>query len=106
MGRYHHRGFSEVFGGFGAVDRNRLSQFDCIGLTYIKACLEVVSGNHRILPLETALKGDLNHATFISVQEKFNLRECRRPAPSRRPILSCTIAPTTAGSSSRYPVSS
>ena len=60
-----------------------MSQSGCIGFAFIRACLEAVSGNLRILPLETALKGDLNEMSTNSQVENFLQRRCKRPPLAR-----------------------
>ena len=60
-----------------------MSLFSSIGFGYTKASLEAVSGNLRILPLETALKGDLNEMSNKSEVENFLQRRCKRPPLAR-----------------------
>ena len=60
-----------------------MSLFSSIGFGYANACLEAVSGNLRILPLETALKGHLNEMLMNSVVENFLQRRCKRPLARR-----------------------
>ena len=60
-----------------------MSLFSSIGFGYANACLEAVSGNLRILPLETALKGDLNEMSTNSQVENFLQRRCKRPPLAR-----------------------
>ena len=61
----------KVFGGVWVIDRVRLSQFGYFGLAYIKACLDAVSGNPWICPLEAALKGDFKEVPIFLFQEIF-----------------------------------
>ena len=60
-----------------------MSLFNSIGFGFIKACFEAVSGNLRILPLETALKGNLNEMSTNSGVENFLQRRYKRPPLAR-----------------------
>ena len=46
-----------------------MSQSTSIGLAYIKACMDLVTRNLRVLTLEAAIKSDLHDAQIISDEE-------------------------------------